>query len=177
MSLPVSKEQLMQSGVSAFGLISPDQIVFGQEIRDICKSNGCGNYGRTWACPPAQGSLDECRARCLSFSHALVFQKVYSIEDSFDIEGMQRAGRDFKAVCDRLYDTVQPVLSRFLLLSNEGCGRCKTCTYPASPCRFEQRLFPSVEGFGIYVNQLAESAGLKYIAGPNTVTYFGMLLF
>ena len=38
-------------------------------------------------------------------------------------------------------------------------------------------LFPSVEGFGIHVGQLAQKAGLTYINGENTVTYFGVLLY
>lgn len=175
--LPLQREALLSTGISAFGEISPRQIVFGQEIRDICAGNGCGNYGKSWACPPGQGTLEECRARCLSYDHALVFQAVYPLEDSFDLDGMRAAGRDFKRVCDRLYDRIRPVLPRFLLLSNEGCGRCAHCTCPDAPCRFPQRLFPAVEGYGIYVNLLAESAGLKYINGAKTVTYFGMLLY
>ena len=38
-------------------------------------------------------------------------------------------------------------------------------------------LFPSVEGFGIHVGQLAEKAGLHYTNGENTFTYFGLLLY
>ena len=175
--LPFEKEQLQAAGITGFGVIDPREIVFGQEIRDICANNGCGQYGKTWCCPPHQGTLEECRARCLSYSHALVFQTVYPIEDSFDYEGMVEAGRDFKQVTERLYALAKPVLPKFLLLSNEGCGRCEKCTCPDAPCRFPEKLFPAVEGYGIYVNKLAESAGLKYINGKNTVTYFGMLLY
>ena len=175
--LPFDQEQLLRTGITAFGTMSPEDIVFAQEIRDICAGNGCRNYGKTWACPPYHGTVEECRLRCLSYDHALVFQTVYSIEDSFDYEGMVAAGRDFKKVTERLYELVRPVLSRFLLLSNEGCGRCEKCTCPDAPCRFPEKLFPAVEGYGIYVNKLAESAGLKYINGKNTVTYFGMLLY
>lgn len=75
--------------------------------------------------------------------------------------------------------TVLPAggLPSFLILSNEGCGRCERCTYPTAECRKPERLFPSLEGFGIHVAKLAESAKVKYINGENTVTYFGMLLF
>ena len=40
-----------------------------------------------------------------------------------------------------------------------------------------EKLFPSVEGFGINVVALASKVGLKYNNGENTVTYFGMLMF
>ena len=80
-------------------------------------------------------------------------------------------------VCDKLADLARENLTDFLLLSNEGCVRCSKCTYPDNPCRYPDKLFPSVEGYGIMVNILAESANMKYINGENTVTYFGLLLF
>ena len=175
--LPICEEKIRAAGITGFGVIMPEEIVFGQEIRDICAGNGCGQYGKTWCCPPHHGTVEECRERCLGYEHAMVFQTVYKIEDSFDYEGMLEAGHEFKKVTERLYAAVKPELSRFLLLSNEGCGRCETCTCPDAPCRFPEKLFPAVEGYGIYVNKLAESAGLKYINGKNTVTYFGMLLY
>lgn len=175
--LPICEEKIRAAGITGFGVIKPEEIVFGQEIRDICAGNGCRQYGKTWCCPPYHGTVEECRERCLGYEHAMVFQTVYEIEDSFDYEGMFEAGHAFKKVTERLYAAVKPELSRFLLLSNEGCGRCETCTCPDAPCRFPEKLFPAVEGYGIYVNKLAESAGLKYINGKNTVTYFGMLLY
>jgi len=50
----------------------------------------------------------------------------------------------------------------FLLLSNEGCIRCKSCTYPDAPCRFPDKLYPSLEGYGILVTELAKKAGLNF---------------
>ena len=134
----------------------------------------CRNYGATWACPPAVGTLDECRARIRGFEHALVFSSVYALEDSFDFEGMRLGHREFKAVCDRLCGLLD---GEFLLLSNEGCIRCTRCTYPDAPCRFPEKLFPSLEGFGIFVNELAALAGVPYKAGENTVSYFGLLCY
>ena len=65
----------------------------------------------------------------------------------------------------------------FLLLSNEGCARCGTCTWPDAPCRFPEELSPSVEGFGIMVYELAKSAGLVYRSSSESVRYFGMCCF
>ncbi len=85
--------------------------------------------------------------------------------------------RAFKTVCTRLDATARDHLSRFMLLSNESCGRCKMCTYPDAPCRFPDQLYPAIEGHGILVNLLAAHAGVRYINGPDTVTYFGGLFF
>lgn len=169
--------ELKDTGVFEYGFIKAADIVFGDEIRQICESNGCGSYGSTWACPPAVGTLEECREKCLSYANAMVFSSKYPLEDSFDIEGMREGHRQFKDVCDRVFELTGKHCRNFLLLSNESCCRCKECTYPDSPCRYPERLFPAVEGFGIYVNQLAKSADIHYINGENTVTYIGMLLF
>lgn len=168
---------LSEIGIYESGFISTAAIVFGEEVRQLCEGNVCRRYGTNWACPPAVGTLDACKKTCLAFDRAMVFSAKYLLEDSFDLDGMREGHREFKHVCDRLYALVKDTLPRFLILSNEGCLRCKTCTYPAQACRLPDLLFPSVEGFGIYVNELAASANIRYINGANTVTYFGMLLF
>lgn len=176
MNLPfgLTDEMLHGMGVTSFGVISTSEIGFYDEVRSYCEGNMCRNYGRSWACPPAVGTVEECRARVLGFERALVFASVYALEDSFDFEAMQDGHREFKAVCDRLYVRLD---GEFLLLSNEGCIRCAKCTYPDAPCRFPEKLFHSLEGYGIFVNKLAHSAGIPYKAGENTVSYFGMLCY
>nr|MDD6336546.1 DUF2284 domain-containing protein [bacterium] len=170
----ISETQLTDIGITSFGYVSTAEIVFSEEVRRICAKNQCNRYGKTWACPPAVGTLEQCRQQCLAFSSALVFSAAYPLEDCFDIEGMRRGHVRFKQVCDRLYDMLDPP---FLLLSNEGCNRCRQCTYPNAPCRFPERLFPSLEGYGILVYELAKSAGVPYNAGPNSVSYFGLLCY
>lgn len=168
---------LKEIGIHEYGVISTLDIPFDQEIRRICEDNTCRLYEKTWACPPAVGTVDECRARCLQYQTALVFNAVYPLEDSFDYEGILRGHGAFKDLCTRFHTLVKPKFRKFLLLSNEGYKRCKNCTYPSAPCRQPDLLFPSLEGFGIHVARLASCADIKYINGKNTVTYFGMLLY
>lgn len=168
---------LQQIGIYQYGLINTKQIVFSNEVRSLCEGNVCGNYGTTWACPPAVGTIGDCKEKCLEYDEAFVFSAKYNLEDSFDYEGMIFGHNEFKKVCDKLFGLVKEKLSDFLLLSNEGCMRCNECTYPHHPCKFPELLFPAVEGFGIMVNALAKSANIQYINGGNTVTYFGLLLF
>ena len=170
----ISPEKLTAIGVSAWGIIPTEDIPFSPEVRKICEGNACHGYGKSWACPPGVGSFEECRSQCLTYSHALVFSGVYQLEDSFDFEGMARGHREFKTLCDQLGEELP---RPFLLLSNEGCIRCKSCTYPDAPCRFPDKLYPSLEGYGILVTELAKRAGLNYNGGKSTVSYFGMLCY
>lgn len=170
----LTADALHSIGVTSFGVVPTAPIEFSSEVRGYCEGNMCRNYGRSWACPPAVGSVEECRARVLEFDSALVFASVYPLEDSFDFEAMTAGHREFKNVCDRLHAMCT---GNFLLLSNEGCVRCAKCTYPDAPCRFPDKLFHSLEGYGIWVNRLASSAGVPYVAGPDTVSYFGLLCY
>lgn len=173
----LSSAALYGTGITRYGVVSTGQIVFSDEVRRICETNTCRLYNTSWACPPAVGTVEQCRQRCLSYQNALVFCAVYPLQDSFDYEGMVRGHDEFKELCDRLYPLVRAGFARFLMLSNEGCGRCRACTWPDAPCRLPEKLFPSLEGYGIQVKLLADSAGVPYCGGADTVTYFGMVLF
>ena len=170
----ITAEDLKQIGITAFVVIYTSQIFFSEEVRRLCEGNRCRNYGKTWACPPAVGTFEKCKGKCLAYAKALVFASAYPLEDSFDFEGMREGHHAFKEVCDRLYGMLKPP---FLLFSNEGCIRCAQCTYPEAPCRFPEKLFPSLEGYGILVNDLAKAAGIPYRYGECSVTYFGMVCF
>lgn len=171
------KAIVSDTGFSESGYIAIENLIYYPEIRKICEGNSCRSYAATWACPPAVGTLDECRARVNQYDRMLLFSKAYRLEDSFDFEGMENGLRDFKHRVDRLQDSMKDKFSEFLILSNEGCGRCSVCTYPDSPCRFPHFLHHSLEGYGFIVSELAKEAGIRYNNGPNTVTFFGALLF
>lgn len=171
------KEIAIQSGMYQADFIYTSELKFYPEIREICKENICGNYGSSWACPPAIGTTDDCKSRVRRYEKMLLFSAVYEMEDSFDFEGMQEGMLAFKGCVDIFDEKIKEFLTDYLLLSNEGCGRCTKCTYPDDPCRFPEYLHHSIEGYGFNIYELAETAGLKYNNGENTVTFFGGLLF
>ena len=170
-------KKLSDAGVYEYGIVDPREVEFTQAVRKMCEDNLCHQYGKTWACPPAVGTVDECRERAQGYEKMLVFSGRFELEDSYDFEGMGKAMRDFKDIAHRLDDAVRPELKAFLMLSNEGCGMCSACTYPNSPCRFPEKVHGSIEGYGIFVSKLAQQAGIKYNNGKDTVTFFGALLY
>ncbi|MDR2419208.1 MAG: DUF2284 domain-containing protein [Treponema sp.] len=154
-------------------VISTGDIVFSPEVRKACEANICGNYGRTWVCPPAVGTLEELRAKILAYRNALVFTTKHDLEDSFDFEGMQRGREIHNHLSVDLhgrFGKTNPIYGA------GGCSNCEKCAYP-NPCRAPEKLLSSIEASGINVTELSRSAGIKYNNGPNTVTYFSMVLF
>ena len=167
----------VQCGFLECGYVKVKNLKYYPEVRAICEGNLCRNYGSSWACPPGVGTIAECTERVRQYENMLLFSCKYELEDSFDFEGMSAGLLAFKERVDVFHRQLNSVLSDFLLLSNEGCGRCQICTYPDAPCRFPHLLHHSLEGYGFVVNELATEAGIRYNNGINTVTYFGALLF
>ena len=48
---------VMEAGFTECGSLSPRELRFHSEVRKICEGNSCRNYGASWACPPAVGTL------------------------------------------------------------------------------------------------------------------------
>lgn len=168
----------LRCGADKAAVIRGEDVVLNASFRDICRSNGCGLYGRCWMCPPDIGQIDGLMAQLRTFGHALLYQTIHSIEDSFDIEGMTEVGRNHARVSQRLNDRLQPFFDRKLHLSCGGCHLCARCAkLDGEPCRMPGKALPPMEGYGIDVYQTTRPTELKYINGQNTVTYFGVVLF
>ena len=97
-------------GFTASAPLDPASIELKQAVRDMCKENTCGQYGKRWSCPPGCGDLEQCRTQLAGYSTGLLVQTTGAIEDSFDFEGIQ-----------------------LLPLGAGCCTRCKDCTYPDAP--------------------------------------------
>lgn len=168
----VLEQLLKDAGVFEHGFADVSKIQFTQEVRAMCEMNTCRKYNKTWPCPPAIGTVEECRDRVQQYDTMVVFSVKCDLEDSFDYEGMVAGGEKFKQVCISVDKALRSYMDDFLLLANEGCDKCKECTYPDAPCRFPEQTHGSLEGYGIFVSELAKQAGIHYINGADTVTYF-----
>jgi predicted metal-binding protein len=153
-------------------------VEFTEEVRRMCAEDLCGEYGKTWCCPPAVGTVNECRERAWKYEKMLVFSVKYALLDNADFNGMATAMKDFRLRAQSLNEEAKSYLRDCLMLGNEGCGTCEICTYPDHPCRFPDKVHGSIESYGIFVNKLAALAGIAgYTEREKTVTYFGALLY
>ena len=166
-------------GASKAVVIGAEKIVLSADFFDACKKNSCGNFGKCWMCPPDVGPITEWMEKIRTFPHALWYQTIGELEDSFDVEGMAEAGAKHAALSQKLRRELSSLLpARTLHLTRGGCGVCERCAKRDNePCRYPDLAMPSVESCGVNVYKTTEGTGLKYINGPDTVTYFGMILF
>lgn len=152
------------------------EIVFDSSFRKQCAQNACGQYGLCHMCPPDVGEIDSLIAQARSYDNALLYQTVSGLEDSFDIEGMLEAGQKHNDCAAKIREALQDVPC-LLHLSAGACRMCEQCTKVYGlPCAIPDKAISSLEAYGIDVCRTAVNAGMPYNGGPNTVTYFGMIL-
>lgn len=164
--------------IHQFGFTTTDRLVINQGVRDLCEMNSCGRYGSSWACPPAVGTVEECRSRMMKYKNVFVFSTVHELEDSFDFEGMMAGKETHENIRKKVVDCFRELVpGELLILSGDSCSRCKKCTYPSAPCRFPGEVCPTVESYGVEVYRLAQTVQIDYINGKNTVTYFCCILY
>lgn len=170
-------EKCKALGIHEHAVLPIGRINFSDEVRKACEANYCGGYGKTWACPPGVGTVEECREKCNQFKYVYIFSSVHELEDSLDYEGMMDGKAAHEELCVEVGKLFATEIPNNLMLTAEGCANCTKCTYPNAPCRFPDKMHPSVESFGISVVKEAATAGINYINGANTVTYFGNVFF
>ena len=52
-------ENAIKFGFSSAGPLNLEALVLMPEVRDMCSADRCHNYGKSWCCPPACGTLEE----------------------------------------------------------------------------------------------------------------------
>ena len=155
--------------------IPVSQIVFQEELRKYCEDNRCGRYARNYTCPPMIGEVRPLINKLQTYPQAVIWQNIYQLEDSFDIEGMMAAQEKHNAMTLKIARKLYECFGRrnVLVLAAGGCTLCKACACLTSkPCLHPEDALSSLEAYGIHVAQLEAVSGMKYINGPNTVTYF-----
>ena len=169
----------LSNGAYKASVIPTSDVVTDTYFRTLCEKNVCGNYGKNWMCPPDAGDINELICELHSYQYILVYQSVNTLEDSYDFEGMAEAAfKHHKLMLNVRKELENLDLKRKLFLGAGGCRLCEVCAKATGePCRNPGKATPSLEAYGVNVSKLAESAGMKYINGVNTVTYFGAVLF
>lgn len=166
-------------GAYKANVIETSKIELDRSFRALCEANSCGVYGKCHMCPPDIGDIDELMAEVGNYKYALVYQAVFELEDSYDFEGMFEAKKRFIPISLNLRKVFdEKEIAKTLHLGAGGCGICPICAKRiGDPCRRPDLAMPGLEAYGINVSRLASAAGMKYINGQNTVTYFGTVLF
>ena len=167
--------QLAELPLYQYAFIRTEDLCFSERIRWICEHE-CPMYGKTWACPPAVGSVEDCRKRCLEYEDALLIATITEVSDIANIEETLATRHDHEEVTRQVAELVREQCGDVLVLSTEACAICEHCAWPDAPCRHPDRMFPCVESHGILATDIAERHGIEFIGG-NVVTWFSLVFY
>ncbi len=171
------EQQLSQLPLYAYFFIDPKGLEFSQRIRWICEHE-CPMYGKSWACPPGVGAVEECRYKCLKYNACLMVGTVTETEDISDMEASLRTRPEHEAITNQVRDMLREQGIEPYILSTEACAVCERCAIlDGLPCRMPGRMHPCVESHGINLIPTLEENGLEFQYGGDVVTWYSMLFF
>ena len=160
-----------------YAWVDPKTLEFSDRVRWICQHE-CAMYGKSWACPPGVGTVEECKNKCLGYEKALLISTLTEVSDIGDMEATLATRRDHEELTDRVGDILRENGVEPYILSTEACAICGRCAIlDGKPCCHPEKMHPCVESQGINIIPTLEENGLEFQYGDNTVTWVSLLLF
>lgn len=176
MNKPQLEAQLCELPIVQYEFFETAALTFTPRVRLVCETD-CPRCGTSWACPPAVGTVEECRARCLAYPYALLITTMTEVPDIADIEATLATRPDHEEITRQVNALLQAQNAETYPLSTESCAICRECAYPTAPCRHPEKMYPCIESHGILVTDIAERLGIDFQAGGNIVTWFSLILY
>lgn len=134
-------------------------------------------YNKSWACPPAVGTVDECRARCLRYPGVLVISTIAEVSDISNIDETLALRAPHEEITHQVEALVRAWCGgETMALSTESCAVCEKCAWPDAPCRFPEKMYPCVESYGILATALADRLDMSFFNG-NLVTWYSLIFY
>ena len=173
----ILENQLAQLPLFSYGFVDPKELDFTQRVRYIC-STECPMYGKSWACPPAVGEVEQCKAKCLAYTDCLMIATITEVADIADINETLATRGEHEAITTQVEEMLRQQGIAPYILSTEACALCERCAYlDGLPCRLPGKMHPCVESHGINVIPALEQIGIPFICGDNVVTWVSLLFF
>lgn len=167
------EEILKDYPIYQYGFLNTDEIELKDEVRTICEQE-CERYGTSWSCPPAVGTVAECRDRCRRFDRAVLFSTVAEVTDSSNMDEMLKSHKEH----ERIVHEVKAILAEneeVLALSSDSCTLCTSCTYPENECKFPDKMLPCIESYGILVTSAAEKLEMDFYFDEHNILWFALI--
>lgn len=171
------EEEILELPLMQYEWCSPKELIFKEEVRQICRQE-CPMYGKSWSCPPAVGTVEECKARCFAYEGAFLFTTIAEVSDIANLKETLDTRFEHEKITRDLGELFKKNGADVMLLSSESCAICDSCAYcENSACRHPEYMIPCIESQGILVTELAEKYEIPFFDSLTTVQWFGLVLY
>ncbi|MBF7096787.1 DUF2284 domain-containing protein [Alkalibacter mobilis] len=176
----ISREEI-EKGIAKYPIFeyaffNTDELNFYPNVRKICEAQ-CPQYGNSWSCPPAVGTLEECRQRCTNYKNAFIFSTISEVKDILNMEEMLGARHEHTDIVQAVHREVFGKDADVLVLTAESCEICDVCAYPDARCKYPEKMYPCIESQTILVTEICENHNMTFLNGHNVVTWFCLILY
>ncbi len=177
MDMELLESQLAELPLFGYFFIDPKELEFSERIRWICQ-NECPMYNQTWACPPAVGSVESCKGKCLRYENCLMIATITEVNDITDIEETLATRPEHEEITGQVRELMREQNVDPYILSTEACTVCERCAWlDGEPCRLPDKMHPCVESHGINLIPTLENNGIEFQFGANVVTWVSLLFY
>ena len=177
MNYEAIEADLAQLPLYSYHFFDPKELEFTDRIRWICQ-NECPMYGKSWACPPAVGSVGSCKTKCLHYGKCLMIVTMTEVSDIANIDETLATRPEHEEITGQVREILLGQGIEPYILSTEACAVCERCAWlDGLPCRKPERMHPCVESHGINVIPRFETLGIPFICSENIVTWVSLLFF
>lgn len=169
------ERELAQLPLFQYALLKPEELPFSSRVQEVCRQN-CPMYGKSWSCPPAVGSVEGCRQRCLTYPSALLLVTVSEVADNNNLELCLQTRPQHTQQVRTVAECLHAQGQRTFCLSGDSCAQCASCAYPDA-CREPAAQMPCLEGYGVIVSELAARYAIPFPPEQGLVFWYAVILF
>lgn len=170
------EKKIAKYPIFEYAFFDTTEIKFYPNVRTICEIE-CPQYGKSWSCPPAVGTLEKCKERCTKYKNAFIFSTISEVKDILNMGETLSTRFEHIQIVDDIRKEVFVDGDDILILTAESCDICAECSYPNEKCRYPKKMYPCIESQGILVTEICEKQEMSFLNGYNTITWFCLILF
>jgi predicted metal-binding protein len=157
----------------------PKLLVPDQKVRSACRQNRCGNYGKSYMCPPFFQPLSKIKTRLHNFHKGVLLQYAVNLDVKRDLKGVKQSMVEFHSKILEMEEFLKSKgIKEVWGITAGSCGLCEVCRVKTEePCFHPDKARSSLEALGIDVIALLTTLGLDNQFHDDKVTWTGCVLF
>jgi predicted metal-binding protein len=158
---------------------NPEFLVLDERIRSYCTQNRCGNYGKSYMCPPLVPPLDIIKGKLRKFHSGVLFQYTINIDAKSDWERVRQSMVSFHNKILEMEEFLKRMGNKEVWGMTAGtCGLCEVCRAESQkPCAHPDKARASLEALGIDVIALLTKLELDNQFYADKIIWTGGVLF
>lgn len=136
-----------------------------------CEENLCGEYGKTWSCPPGFDVDPEELYR--NSKYVLLVRRTFCL-DVNDSEVVEATSLEMHRIIRLMVRDLISSNVDCVGFADGGCKYCGVCAYP-DPCRFPEMLVRSISALGLDLGGYLNKHGIDFSFSDECITLHGLI--